>query len=91
VPNATLIRINRCAKMLVQQPPRICIPLETISSNPPKVTYQGHVILPDGQGIFLEKHFDSESEAMEDSANFINDFLTNQNISANSNDFHTNK
>lgn len=46
--------------------PQVGIPLETLDSS-----FRGHVITSSNTGIYLETPFDSESKALEYSANYV--------------------
>jgi hypothetical protein len=59
-------RLNNILKHTESQYPRIGIPLETSDSS-----FRGHVITSSNTGIYLEIPFDSESKALEYSANYV--------------------
>jgi hypothetical protein len=62
--------------------PKVCIPLETVKLDDGslKSSFCGHVILTRGVGIYLESEFDSESKALEFSAEFVKNRRENGNI-----------
>ena len=61
--NQTLRKILRHVE---RQYPKVGTPLET-----PNFTFRGHVVLSSGVGIYLLPEFDSESDALEFSADYV--------------------
>ena len=94
VANAILRRIQEYDKLDNQQFIKIGRPSTVFHPggvDGHKVSYQGHVILSENEGMFIQIDFDSESKALENSAEFVYEMRTNRNILANSNKIHTNK
>ena len=64
--------------------PKLGIPLESVSllnGKELKIKFRGHIILDIGEGKFVEPEFDSESKALEHSAELVVDMRKNGTIS----------
>lgn len=62
--------------------PRVASPLESVSAvngNSLKTTFRGHIIVDKSSGIFLETEFDSESDALINSAEYVVNMRKNDN------------
>ena len=63
--------------------PRVGIPLESVglvNGNSLKTSFRGHIKLSEIEGIFLGDDFDTESNALENSAEVVVDMRKNGNI-----------
>jgi hypothetical protein len=64
--------------------PRVALPLESVglvNGNQLKIKFRGHIILDKDWGKFIEQDFDSESEALEYSAELVVNMRKNGTIS----------
>jgi hypothetical protein len=78
-----LSKIMKCSNLAEPEYPKLGQPLEFLSvrSKSKKETlWQGHVVMGIGSGIFLDLGFDSESRALEYSANYLLEIRTNNRL-----------
>lgn len=74
----------RIPKSVEPEYPKLGIPLESVSlvnGKELKIKFRGHIILGRGEGKFVEPEFDSESTALEHSAELVVDMRKNGTIS----------
>ena len=72
--NQRLRNIEDCAKVPDPEYPKLGAPLQAYSvrgRGKREILYQGHVITSLGCGIFMDIGFDSESKALEYSAEYV--------------------
>jgi hypothetical protein len=74
--------LNRILKHTESEYPKVSVPLETIKLGQDglKSTFRAHIIQSKSVGIYLEIEFDSESRALEYSAEYVRNVRENGNI-----------